>query len=652
MALLFTRVASRGPRPKLPRPALLLALPLMLAIAGCGIGTVQSTGTTGALALQGKVHGGQQPVSGATMQLYAVGTAGNDSAATPLIPNGSYALGGAPNCVASANTTCYPNVLTDASGSFRITGDYTCPSASTQVYLVASGGNPGLSAGTTNSSLVMMTALGSCGNLSASTFIFVNEVTTVAAAWTLAPFASDAAHIGATATNSTGIGNAFLNARLLADTTSGLAATLPANLTVESGKLYSLANALASCVNSAGGSSCSPLFSAATPAGGTAPTDTFTAALNIVRNPGSHVSDVFNLIGSSRPYANDLSQAPNDWTMSMTVTGGGLDLPIALGVDAQGYVWVASQAGPLSEFTAQGTPVSSTGYGGSLSPDPLTQVQGLTIDSNGNIWVANYNSLYTGAGSVTEVLGSQSGSAGSFVTGTNGYPTFFDSSISYPSAISSNANGEIFIANNGSSSATIYNTSGQLVMGSVGSNANLYGTPLGIAADASGGFWLSNNDTTIAHFNAAGTLLSHLTCCQESYGMATDASGNIWIASYLSDSVSEASSAGVLNVNQQTGGGLYRPAQLAVDAAQNVWVTNLYGNTISELAGANATTPAAPLSPSLGYGLDAALAKPYSIVPDAAGNLWVSNQNKNAITVFLGLTTPTATPIRPTPTAP
>jgi streptogramin lyase len=619
------------------------------------MGVVQTSGgstSSGALLLQGRVHGGQQPVSGASIQLYAVGSSGNDSAATPLIPAGSYALGGAPSCVASGTTTCYPNVLTNGGGSFSITGDYTCPSANAQVYIVSSGGNPGLSAGTTNSNLVMMAALGSCGSLSSSSYIFIDEVTTAAAAWTLAPFATDATHIGASATNATGIANAFQNAQLLADTTTGMAATLPANLTIETGKLYSLANALASCVNSSGGGNCSPLFSAATPTGGTAPADTFTAALNVVKNPGHNVGAVFNAIGAPRPYANDLAQAPNDWTMSMTVSGGGLNLPMALGVDAQGYVWAASQAGPLSEFTAQGTPVSTTGYGASISPDPLTQVQGLTIDSNNNIWIANYNSLYNGAGSVTEVLGSQSGSAGSFVTGTNGTPTFFDSSISYPAAISSNASGEIFIANNGSSSATIYNTSGQLVMGSVGSSSNLYATPLGIAADASGGFWLSDDDNTIAHFNAAGTLLSHVTCCQESYGMATDANGNVWVASYLSNSLSEVSSAGVLSVNQQTGGGLFRPAQLALDAAQNVWATNLHGNTISELAGSNATTPGAPLSPSYGYGLDAALSTPYSIVPDAAGNVWVSNQGKNALTVFLGLTTPTATPIRPVPVAP
>src|SRR5438445_4103263 len=73
------------------------------------------------------VHGGQQPVSGATLQLYAVGTTGDGSAATALLTQA---------------------VTSDANGNFDITGAYTCPSASTLVYITATGGNPGLSPGT------------------------------------------------------------------------------------------------------------------------------------------------------------------------------------------------------------------------------------------------------------------------------------------------------------------------------------------------------------------------------------------------------------------------------------------------------------------------------------------------------------------------
>jgi trimeric autotransporter adhesin len=122
------------------------ALLLPLLLGGCA----QKQGAQGAnapvplLVKHGSVHGGQQAVSGSTIQLYAVGTTGDGSAATPLLTQA---------------------VITDASGDFNITGDYTCPSATSLVYIVATGGNPGLAAGTNNTTLSMMAALGPCNSL-------------------------------------------------------------------------------------------------------------------------------------------------------------------------------------------------------------------------------------------------------------------------------------------------------------------------------------------------------------------------------------------------------------------------------------------------------------------------------------------------------
>jgi hypothetical protein len=89
-----------------------LLLPFFLG--GCA----QNQGTQGVntavplLVKRGNVHGGQQAVSGSTVQLYAVGTTGDGSPATPLLTQ---------------------SVTTDASGDFNITNDYSCPSATSLV---------------------------------------------------------------------------------------------------------------------------------------------------------------------------------------------------------------------------------------------------------------------------------------------------------------------------------------------------------------------------------------------------------------------------------------------------------------------------------------------------------------------------------------
>lgn len=208
---------------RLPRLAVLplSLLVLSLSLAGCALQQTAPPATISGAALNGHVHGGNQPVSYSTLQLYAAATTGYASASLALIPSGSYYLGGAPGCVASSSQTCYPAVESDAHGGFTLTGDYTCPSASSQVYLVATGGNPGLSTGTNNSTLAMMAALGSCGNLTGTTPITINEVTTVAAVWALAPFMSGYANVGTSSTNTAGLAQAVTNAGVLVNIADG-----------------------------------------------------------------------------------------------------------------------------------------------------------------------------------------------------------------------------------------------------------------------------------------------------------------------------------------------------------------------------------------------------------------------------------------------
>ena len=267
--------------------------------------------------IRGNVMGGQQPVTGSSIFLYTAGKTGNASSGTPIL---------------------IVPVKTDGSGNFSLTADYTCANVNDQVLLVAQGGNPGLGGNAVNPALVLVNAFGRCGDLLTTQFVTINEVTTAAAAWALAPFITSANKVGATATNAAGIANAFLNAHLLADPTTGdIPKTPAANLTIESSKLYALANAIAGCTNSDGTTGCAALFAAATPPGGSAPTDTFKAALNIVRNPGNNVAAVYNVISATPPFPATLTAAPNDWTMSLDGNGGRVSCNDEPGADGVGH---------------------------------------------------------------------------------------------------------------------------------------------------------------------------------------------------------------------------------------------------------------------------------------------------------------------------
>ena len=180
----------------------LLAPAMAAMLSGCATGGNFATDAPAASAInmQGRVHGGQQPVSGATIQLYKASLTGANLASTPLIAS---------------------TVMSDAFGNFSITGTYTCQ-AGDLLYITATGGNPGVSGTQNNSALALMAGLGSCSTvLGTNRFIQINELSTVATAWALAPFMSSSTQLSVAATNIVGLTQAFQTVDKIVNTSTG-----------------------------------------------------------------------------------------------------------------------------------------------------------------------------------------------------------------------------------------------------------------------------------------------------------------------------------------------------------------------------------------------------------------------------------------------
>jgi len=285
---------------------LCLAVPVLLSGCGSAFHTGSSTAVPEGLP-QGRVYGGSQPIGGATVQLYAAGTTGDGSAATPLLS---------------------PAITTAADGSFDLTGAYTCPTASSLVYVVASGGNPGLAAGTNNSAIALMTALGACGSLSPTTYITVNEATTVAAVNALSAYMTSVSAVGsgtgdvAALTTQFGLAAAFVDSM----TGSSPGSVVPSGYTVPVATINTLANIAATCVNSVGGaegdgSSCGNFFTVTQPPTGVAATNTATALLLLANNPSLNTPLLFGLAPASAPFQPQLTVAPANFAIQLTPEG-------------------------------------------------------------------------------------------------------------------------------------------------------------------------------------------------------------------------------------------------------------------------------------------------------------------------------------------
>jgi hypothetical protein len=588
------------------------ALALAGLLAGCGGAMSNAGGTTGTggggplVRYTGNVHGGQQPVAGSTIQLYTVGTGGLKSASAPLLPTS-------------------PAVTSDANGNFTITGLVNCASA-TQVYIVATQGNPGTGA---NSALSMMAALGPCASLgTTTTFIQINELSTVAAAYALAPFAQDYAHVGASGSNPAGLVNAFATAGNLVNISAGVAPgpTLPAGATVPATELNTLANIIAACVNSSGAGSlgCSPLFSA------TGATDTFGAALAIAENPGSSaVTGLYTLSNPQAPFQPSMSAQPNDFTVAINYNAGGtFATPYGIAIDATGNAWITNEGGTtFTELSPVGAVLATE------KPLGLYGPQGIAVDKLGDVWVAN-----TGGNSVIKF---SSGAAENITSG----------GVDAPAAIALDSNNNAFVTNFNGNSVSGFTVAGAALSGSPFAGDGHITVPSGIAVGTTGAVYVTSGNGSIEELTNAGVFSNTLTdgTLQGPFALAFASSGELGATGFTTGSAiggalgefNASGTAGTAAAVSPVTTGFTSPAGIASDGL-SFWVANgAASGSLAQFAFGSAT----PKSPVAGFG---SLNAPVGVAVDSSGNVWTANSGSNTVSQFVGLAAPVSTPLNTT----
>jgi hypothetical protein len=587
-------------------------------LSGCGLqggsSTVAGTGpSSGTIAMTGLVHGGQQAVVGSAIQLYAMGTGGTGTAATPLLPTGASA------------------VISAGNGGFSITGLYTCPSSSSQVYIVATGGS---AAGGTNTGIAMAAALGSCGTLqanAASEFIFIDELTTVAAAYSLAPFeGASYTSVGGTGVGPVGLTNAFSAATALVNTTTGNVATAATGVTLPTSEIDTLGDILAACINTSSNTStqCNTLFTA------TGATNTLDAAFAIAKKPGAAATTgLYSLASASAPFQPTLSLSgpPNDFTIAVRYTGAELLTPYGIAIDASGNAFVTNEGG----FSVTGAPPLSTTFATSSSTagGGVAGPRGIAIDTNGHFWIAN-----TGRGNVVELAPlSTVGAISNFSSVAYSTIALSGSVADAPVAVTTDKSGNAYFANPNSNN--IYAVTAADVASVV--NSATLAFPTSITYAPNGDLYIGNAAGQIC---TTTTALIAPTCVSQNpaqalsavaydpgsgsgIGFATTTTGTSMAGAYGPQSGS----------GPFTGGGLSLPTAIAFDGSGRAFLANTA--SISEFTAGTAGTA---ISPATGYG---SVSAPAGIAVDPSGNVWTTNSGDNSISIFIGLGSPAVTPL-------
>jgi hypothetical protein len=129
--------------------------------------------------------------------------------------------------------------------------------------------------------------------------------------------------------------------------------------------------------------------------------------------------------------------------------------------------------------------------------------------------------------------------------------------------------------------------------------AGTLATPYGLALDASGNAWVTNESgNNVAIFAPTGGLLQSFSPAADLYGaqgIAIDKNGLVWIANTAGNSVIQVNpttqAASEFNV-----GGITAPTSIAIDSQNNAWIANFNGNSVTELSSAGAALNGSPLT--------------------------------------------------------
>ena len=641
-------------RLSLPVTVSLAGLLGVLGLSGCSanFGGVSSgaAADAGAAVLKGHVQGGQQPLVGAHIYMYQVGTGGYGTAATSILH-------------ASASTTSDGTnfyAVADAAGDFNVSGAYTC-TAGSQVYLYSIGGDPSGTGAGVNTGAGLISTVGQCvaGNTfpSSVTFVYMNEVNTIATAYALAAFATDATHIGSTGTAlaQTNLANAFGNSLNIGGQASGnaQATTLAGNGTVPTTKINALADILAACINSTTGSSqCTTLFTAAPNGSGTAPTDTASAAINIAQHPGTNVSTLFGLVSGTAPFQPTIASV-TDLTIGIVYSDPAAKQPFGIAIDAKGDAWVGNAASNnLTEYSPAGAVLSGTGFGSSAN---LAAPFSVAIDgTTGTVWVSNQG-LTTGGASFVSQFTSGGNLTATYTGGILGL-----SGISSPKDLSVDNLGNVYVPDQGLLGLLLPNITQISRTGTVATAiSGLLGTPVGTAVDGNNDLWATYSLlTNVTDYNIpAKSATTYLLAGGLAGGnqIAIDNNENVWctaggVAGLLSG-VSVITNKGVA-IGDYVASLLTAPVGVAVDGANNAWITNSGTNVLVELA--TNGTAVSPISPATGYLVPGVSGGSNSVAIDGAGNVWIPSSSSTATTVteLIGISSPVVTPLAASITAP
>ncbi len=593
-----------------------------------------------AASVSGAVVIGGQPISGATVTLWATGAA-------------------RPEKIGEARTTSF--------GTFSIIGKPDAPRST--LYLIARGGRRGPSAVNAATTLLLLLPP------SHPSRVVINELTTVGSAFTAAQFV----HGDELKGNPLGLKIAAGNVPNFVNVAKGgwgdvLLNPLNSTQTATLATFDTLGSLITAFATTSDAGWCEQFLAAAAPLPGAAVSDTMTAMASIARESWASPKELYALFDKAYPQPKDgsrraapfvpyLAWSPPDFALSLAFAGGGMYANGRFMFDAEGNLWSGQNWMPGSQsgvITSIGGGVLEMSPNGTALSPPITGFTGMGIDGIGwgtavtrtNVWATSFNGKFV-------------------VMDLHGRPVAKESDLPFKTkflglmGIGVAENGDVWIAD-GSDNQLLYFPGGRIKDGRVVKVDGLK-SPFDIVIDSKNRVWVSNSQAdTVVRFAANDpTKVDTFHVGIIVRALALDAQGNVWVASNASrdfpfPAVPDGASimeqfrimagavfkygkpTGLINVIRPDGsqtvpagysgnGAINVPWGLNIDGNGDVWIGNFMGRSVVAMVGAGSKghVAGAKMGDVMHVFTGGSIQMLTDVAIDPAGDVWVAN-NWNA----------------------
>lgn len=496
--------------------------------------------------------------------------------------------------------------------------------------------------------------------------VVVNELTTVASAFTCAQFFNELQLSG----NTRGISIAAKNTPNLVNPVTGSWGHVlmdPFNITQN--ETLARLNTMAALITAFGtvasqnDSWKSSFLDDSTPLGGQRPENTAAALIGIAQSPWAHASELYDLFDQAYPQPADgfpakpnskvpvsrrsspfvpyLSFAPEDFALILAFGQGGICAPGKLSLDEDGNLWTGLNWMPGAQngvYQGIGGGLVKLDSTGKLLSPPVTGYTGMGVDGAGwgtavtkagTCWVTSFNGaigvyrLEDGSPVVDQVPENLAESL-TEIGGLQG--------------IGVAPNGDIWIAGT-SSNEMLYFPNGDLNEGKVvviehehGKHKNALSAPFAATIDTFNRVWISNtNSKSLIRYSPSDEKVERFILAGGGRGVALDSKGNCWVACNTSPDFPPTTPTDNISIIEGFALG-YPHLQQTLGHTNKTGSVFMIPSNATPIDTIDKTTHKSNLTP---YG-DGELNAPWGISVDGNDDVWVANFMGRGVSFMAG----------------